>query len=157
MTYPSSRKKHEVYPHYPEFHIERMLAIIGETAWPLERATSDSCFAFTSLRFPRIWACLGDLAGSTAIAQSYPLGRPVQRLTLFLNKTRSIFEAVALCTFVLHVCASFWSSFLFFETKFFSITRWRVWLDQKSTPSLYSKTPSYIRRQYVRLFIFPKP
>ena len=38
--------------------------------------------------------------------------------------------------------------FFVFETKFFSIvTRWRVWLDQKSTPSLYSKTPSYIRRQ----------
>ena len=47
--------------------------------------------------------------------------------------------------------------FFVFETKLFSITRWRVYLDQKSTPSLYSKTPSYIRRQYVRLFIFPKP
>ena len=33
--------------------------------------------------------------------------------------TRSFFEAVALCTFVLHVCASFWSSFLFLKPNFF--------------------------------------
>ena len=37
----------------------------------------------------------------------------------FLFYTRSFFEAVALCTFVLHVCASFWSSFLFLKPNFF--------------------------------------
>ena len=85
-----------------------------------------------------------------------PLGRPVQRLTLFFNKLEVVLKLL-LCArsfcrvrFVLEL-------FFVFETKFFPITRWRVWLDQKSTPSLYSKTPSYIRCQYVRLFIFPKP
>ena len=50
------------------------------------------------------------------------LARHVQdraRDIFFFFTTRSFFEAVALCTFVLHVCASFWSSFLFLKPNFF--------------------------------------
>ena len=44
---------------------------------------------------------------------------PYQYTNIFFVITRSFFEAVALCTFVLHVCASFWSSFLFLKPNFF--------------------------------------
>ena len=64
-----------------------------------------------------------------------------------------VFLKLLLCTFVLHVCASFWSSFLFLKPNFFLLHDGEL----KKTPSLQSKTPSYIRRQYVRLFISLNP
>ena len=43
----------------------------------------------------------------------------MRRGVWFLYQRTKIFEAVALCTFVLHVCAPFWTSFLFLKPNFF--------------------------------------